>query len=101
MIQPPPSAEYRHFSAEVRLELHANGQTFDLWSIGPSEIILFEGQDICAGDAEIAVFVDGSEFRWPIRLPNGAVPFSTDVFIVPRGPMKPVETGSGHGAGVL
>ena len=85
-----PLTVQNHFSADVRIELRAEGQIVDVASIGPNEIILRDFQDIGICDAEIAMFIDGIEFLWPVRLPEGAVPFASDVYMVPRGPMVSV-----------
>ncbi len=82
-----PMPEYGQFSAEVRIELRAEGETFSLSSIGPNELILREASDIAICDAEIVMHVDGEEFRWSIHLPGGTVPFSEEVFFEPLGRM--------------
>ena len=82
-----PIPEHGQFSAEVRMELRAGGETFSLSSIGPNELILREACDIAICDAEIVMHVDGEEFRWSIHLPGGAVPFSEEVFFEPLGRM--------------
>ena len=82
-----PMPESGQFSAEVRMELRAGGETFSLSSIGPNELILREACDIAICDAEIVMRVDGEEFRWSIHLPGRAVPFSEEVFFEPLGRM--------------
>ena len=79
------TSEYRHFSAAVDIELRADGRLFDVWSIGPSSIVLKEPQEIPAGEAEILLLVDGKLFKWKIRLPFGSVPFDEEIEIVPLG----------------
>lgn len=61
------------------------GHAFQLASIGPSEIVFREPTDLQACDAEVVMFVDGAEFRWPVRLDNGAVPFDREAYISSRG----------------
>jgi hypothetical protein len=70
------------------MELRAPRGTFNLASIGPREMILRDPCEIDAGShAEIVLFVDGEEFRWRVFLPQGAVPFSPEVYFQPQGVM--------------
>lgn len=75
-------------SAELRLELRASGQVYDLASIGPNQFIPRQPLDLPSCDAEVVMFVDGSGFLWPVRLPNGAVPFEKTISTSPRGEMQ-------------
>jgi len=88
-----PPTEYRQFSAEVRIELNAAGQTFRVASVGPEEVILHADQDadVAPMDAEITLFVDGDEFVWPVYLPHGVVPFSRVARIEPLTEMRCVS----------
>lgn len=84
-VQP---TDQRHFSAEVRLELRASGEVFDLAGIGPAEFVPRHPLDLPACNAEIVMFVDGTGFLWPVRLPQGAVPFEKTVRTESRGDMQ-------------
>lgn len=79
-------------SAEVRLELRACGQVYDLASIGPNQLIPRHPLDLPSCDAEVVMFVDRSGFLWPVRLPNGAVPFEKAILTSPRGDMQRLGT---------
>lgn len=81
---------YDRFSANVQLELHAEGGVFDLAGIGPNEIISRTGIDLNPCDAELQMTVDGRKFIWPITVVNGAVPFERAIQIVPRGEIQRV-----------
>jgi hypothetical protein len=76
------------YSATVRIELRVDGDTFAISRIGPHAFTLTEAVELPACDAEIAMFVDGSLCIWPVRLPNGAVPFDRNVATQPRGEMQ-------------
>ena len=84
--------DHKHFSAEVRLELRASGQVYDLASIGPNQFVPRYPLDLPSCDAEVVMFVDGSGFLWPVRLPNGAVPFEKVISTSPRGHMQRLGT---------
>lgn len=71
----PATCGYRHFSADVQLELRAAGRSCELAAIGPHEITLREPIDLPPCDAEIVMTVDGEPTHWKVRLVNGAVPF--------------------------
>jgi hypothetical protein len=81
-------AQQRGYSAEVRLELRANGNVFDLASIGPNRFVPRHPLELPSCDAEILMFIDGTGFLWPVRLPNGAVPFEKSISTSPRGEMQ-------------
>lgn len=86
-----PPTEFKGYSAEVRLELRANNCAFDLASIGPNEFIPRQPLELSACDAEVVMFIDGTQFLWPVRLPHGAWPFDSKVVTQPRGDMLRVE----------
>jgi hypothetical protein len=58
-------------SANVRLELHLNGQVLPIAQLGPDFLVLRESIDHPPVDAEIAMSIDGHESRWPVRLDQG------------------------------
>ncbi len=89
-----PSAEYRNFSAEVRLQLRADNRSFDLASIGPNEFIPRQPLELAACDAEVVMFIDGTQFLWPVRLPHGAVPFDSKIMTESRGCMQRIPRDS-------
>lgn len=87
--------QQKGYSAEVRLELRANGQVFDLAGIGPNKFVPRVPIELPMCDAEVVMFIDGTGYLWPVRLPNGAVPFDRTVPTSPRGEMQrlgPVPT---------
>jgi hypothetical protein len=81
-------ADYPRFSSVVRLALHANGQSFDLASIGPNEVIARTPIELEACHADVVMDVDGDRFIWPVRLPRGAVPFDRAIATQPNGEMQ-------------
>jgi hypothetical protein len=76
------------YSAEVRLELRVGGEVFDLASIGPNRFIPRNPMELPTCDADVVMFIDGVGFLWPVRLPNGAVPFEKTISTTPRGEMQ-------------
>lgn len=90
-------ASESHFSASVRLSLRIGDRELDVWSVGPDEIILREWQAIEPCDATVLMWVDGSEFAWPVRLPHGTVPQETEVPIILLGPMIRKSSGGACG----
>lgn len=75
------------YSANVSLELRAQGQSFGLATIGPQSVTARTPIQLDACDAEIVMIVDGRGVSWPVRLPNGAVPFDNMIETIPRGEM--------------
>jgi hypothetical protein len=59
------------YSAHVRIELNVNGFTLSVGQLGPDFIILREPTDHPPAEAEIALWIDGAESRWPVKLPEG------------------------------
>ena len=80
--------QQRGYSSEVRLELRAEGRVFDLASIGPNKFVPRDPLELPSCDAEIVMFIDGAGFLWPVRLPNGAVPFERSIVTSSRGEMQ-------------
>jgi hypothetical protein len=58
-------------SADVRMELCVNGCVLSIGQLGPDFLILVNPADHPAADAEVAVWIDGRERRWNVRLPDG------------------------------
>ncbi|HEY4259905.1 MAG TPA: hypothetical protein VGM98_07090 [Schlesneria sp.] len=85
MDQPIPQKGY---SAEVRLELRAEGQVFDLAGIGPNKVTPRAPLELPVCIADVVMYIDGTGYLWPVRLPNGAVPFDKSVPTAPRGEMQ-------------
>jgi hypothetical protein len=75
MSMMPLAADYPRFCSSVRLELRAEGRSFDLAAIGPNDIIPREPLDLPTCDADVVMDVDGQQFLWRVHLKNGAVPF--------------------------
>jgi len=61
----------RGYSADVRMQLSINGQTFSIGQLGPDFLILDEPVDHPPAEGEITLSVDGRERRWPVRLIDG------------------------------
>lgn len=72
----------------MQLALHANGQSFDLASIGPHDVVLRNPIELESCLAEVVMDVDGDRFIWPVHLPAGAVPFDRMIATVPHGEMR-------------
>lgn len=81
------SAATTGYSARVRLELWVDNLVLELASVAPSKCVLREAIELPACDAEIAMFVDDHLYTWPVRIPNGAVPFDPKVWTQSRGEM--------------
>jgi len=58
-------------SANVRMELHINGDVMSIGQLGPDFIMLDDPADHAPGTAEIAMWVDGQASRWPVYLVDG------------------------------
>jgi hypothetical protein len=67
------------YSADVWLFLIALGTAIPLAQIGPDSVVLRDPIELPRCEAEILMVVDGEERRWPVVLPNGAVPFELEV----------------------
>jgi hypothetical protein len=53
------------------MQLTVNGHVLPISQLGPDFLILRSPIDHPPADAEIAVWVDGDERRWHVRLPQG------------------------------
>ncbi|MSR56213.1 MAG: hypothetical protein EXS05_00830 [Planctomycetaceae bacterium] len=82
------------YSAEVRLELIAAGQVFDLAKSGPGYAYLRNPAEIPAGHAVFVMTIDGRRHKWDVRLTRDVVPIGEKIeFQVISGPEsdKPIE----------
>ncbi len=81
-------SNYQHFSSNVRLELRAAGQSFDLAGVGRNELIPRHGIELepCVG--EVHMNVDGQIFIWPVRLEHGSVPFDDTIPVQKMGEVQ-------------
>ena len=67
------------YSSRVQLSLETAGNVYPLSHTGPDFVILWEAVTFFPGKGEVVMVIDGSERRWPVNLPNGAVPFDAKV----------------------
>ncbi len=65
----PPSNNGR--SADVRLQLVVGNQTLQLGQIGPGSVILEDPAELSPCEAEVVMYVDSTERRWQVYLPDG------------------------------
>jgi hypothetical protein len=72
------------YSAEVHLQLEAEGRVWPLAKIGKDHIVPAEKLELPPCDAVVVMTVDGSERRWNVRLIDGASPIDFDVRTRPR-----------------
>jgi hypothetical protein len=72
------------YSAEVRLQLEAQGKVWPLAKMGRGHIVPSAPIELPPCDAVVMMTVDGSERRWNVRLVDGASPFDTDIRTRPR-----------------
>ena len=66
-------------SAEVRADLIVGEDRYSVANLGPGCVVLREGQQIEAGKGWIELTIDGELRRWEVNLPDGAVPFDTEI----------------------
>lgn len=76
------------FSSSIRLELRTKFGTISLASIGPDEVVAREPVELPSGNADVVMDVDGETFFWPVRLPDGAVPFDRTIRTSSLGEMR-------------
>ena len=76
------------YSAYVRLNLLVGGETLELAAIGPGGIRLREHTELPPCDAEVIMYVDDFERRWPVYLPDGISANSHEVRTVPASPRE-------------
>ena len=74
----------RIFSAVVRLELVVDGRVLELVQIGRNGFIVRQPEYLAPCDAEVVMYVDGDERRWPVYLVEGMSKEKTLVKTVPR-----------------
>jgi hypothetical protein len=67
------------YSSRVQLSLETAGVVYPLSHTGPNFVRLREATSIPPGKGEVIMVIDGTECRWPVSLPNGAVPFDANV----------------------
>jgi len=72
------------YSADVRLDLEAQGQIWPLAKIGRDRIVSAEKIELPPCDAVVVMIVDGYERRWKVRLVDGATPIDHDIRTKPR-----------------
>jgi hypothetical protein len=53
------------------MELRVNGAVLPIAQLGPDFLILKQSIDHTPVDAEIAMWIDGREDRWSVRLADG------------------------------
>ena len=58
-------------SADVRMQLCVAGQVLSIAQLGPDFLVLRDPVDHPPADAEIGMWIDGEESRWPVRLVEG------------------------------
>ena len=58
-------------SAQVKMSLMLNGNSIPVVQMGPDFLILKSPFEHPPGDATLELWVDASERRWKVRLPNG------------------------------
>ena len=68
----PEQLSTDRYSAEVELQLVAQGKSYPLAQIGPDFVIFKTPVELAPCDATIIMHVDGEERRWAVALPDGA-----------------------------
>jgi hypothetical protein len=58
-------------SAIVKMQLRFNGTSMPIAKMGPDYIVVRSASDHPPCEATIEMWVDDSESRWNVRLPNG------------------------------
>ncbi len=58
-------------SADVRIQLSVNGHVLPVAQLGPDFLVLRTPADHPPAEAEIALWIDGQESRWRVRLVEG------------------------------
>jgi hypothetical protein len=58
-------------SADVQIQLSVNGHVLSVTKIGPEFLVVREPIDHPPAEAEIALWIDGHESRWRVRLVEG------------------------------
>jgi hypothetical protein len=83
---------YGRHSSTVRLELRAQGQSFQLAAIGPHSIVPRDPIELEPCEGEIYMDVDGETVMWPVHMKYGAVPFAASIEIESRGDIQRPQT---------
>ena len=55
------------FSADVALNLYANGKQYEISHLGPDFALLGEARSIDANEGELETVIDGKSSRWKVR----------------------------------
>lgn len=74
----------RIHSADVRLELVAEGRSIPLAKIGPETVFATAPVDLPPCDAQVIMSVDGRVEQWNVRLSRGADPRERTIAICDR-----------------
>ena len=56
------------FSADVKLNLYAGNQQFELGHLGPGFALLGEASNIDTKEGELETVIDGKSTRWKVRI---------------------------------
>ena len=65
------ASSYGGHSAIVKMRLRFNGTSIPIAKMGPDYIVVNSASDHPPCEATIEMWVDESESRWNVRLPNG------------------------------
>jgi hypothetical protein len=65
------NANNHGYSADIRMHLSVNGQSFRIGQLGPDFLILDEQLEIPPTQGEITISIDGQIRRWQVQLPEG------------------------------
>jgi len=68
-----PKLQSSGHSADVRIQLCVNGRILPVAQLGPDFLVLKDTLSHPATEAEIAMWIDGHERRWQVRLIDGIV----------------------------
>ena len=68
------TASFRGHSADVRIELHVNGQCIPVAQTGGGRLIFYRPQTLPRSDGEVRLYIDGHERRWRVSLRPGPAP---------------------------
>lgn len=64
-----PSPITRRYSAQVRIRLHVNGQTYRVAQIGGGRLIFDSPVSFPATTGTVVMTIDGQEERWQVAIP--------------------------------
>jgi hypothetical protein len=71
MLMSAKNPQSNGYSADVRMHLSVNGQSFNIGQLGPDFIILRDAAELPPSRGQITVSIDGRERRWSVQLPEG------------------------------